>query len=376
MKKSIKRLAACLLALSMTFGLAACGGNGGTPSAQPDASPSPAQGSTVTDPAPADGGKTYKVGFSNVWVGNSWGVQCVNELESYLKNDPRVSEYYITDANNDVNKQISDIQDLISKGVDLLMLQAISPDAVVPVIEEAKAKGITVVTCVSPVNTDQYDASVSAKDQDFGRVGMEWLAEAIGGKGSIIILNGMSGLSSAVDRRAGVQEVLDKYPDIKVLGEEYADWDYAKGKTATENLLAAFPQIDGVWSCGGDMTRGAVEAFLAAGRPLVPMTGEDNNGFLKIWKENIPNGFTSIAPSMPTWLFAEGARIGLDLLDGNPPAQKDTVVEIPVITQDELDKYVRDDLSDSYWANTKMSEADRVALYGSGKDGTQGLGGK
>lgn len=364
MKSMLKRLAVGSLSLVMLLGLVGCGGG-----SEETPAPDPA-GSAAMEEGP----KTYKVGFSNVWVGNSWGVQCVNELESYLKSDPRVGEYYITDANNDVNKQISDIQDLISKDIDLLMLQAISPDAVVPVIEDAKSKGITVVTCVSPVNTDQYDASVSAKDQDFGRVGMEWLAEEMGGKGNIIILNGMAGLSSAVDRRAGVQEVLDQYPDIKVLGEEYADWDYAKGKTATENLLAAFPEIDGVWFCGGDMTRGAVEAFLAADRPLCPMTGEDNNGFLKIWRDNTENGFTSIATSMPTWLFAEGARIGLDILDGNAPAEKDTVVEIPVITQDQLNDYVRDDLSDSFWANTHMSEEDRVALYGDGQDGTQGLG--
>ena len=122
------------------------------------------------------------------------------------------------------------------------------------------------------------------------------------------------------------------------------------------------------------MASGAVEAFLAADRPLCPMTGEDNNGFLKIWRDNTENGLTSIATSMPTWLFAEGARIGLDILDGNAPAEKDTVVEIPVITQDQLNDYVRDDLSDSFWANTHMSEEDRVALYGDGQDGTQGLG--
>ena len=81
--------------------------------------------------------KTYMVGFSNVWVGNSWGVQCVNELESFLKNNEQVSEYFITNADNDVNKQISDIEDLIAKGVDLLILQPITPEAVSAVIEEA-----------------------------------------------------------------------------------------------------------------------------------------------------------------------------------------------------------------------------------------------
>ena len=360
----MKKYLALLLALVMVFTLAACASK---PAEKPEDSTAP------TDSANPE--KTgFKVGFSNVWVGNSWGVQCVNELESYLKNSELVSEYYITDANNDTNKQISDIQDLLSKDIDLLLLQPISPDAVVPVIEEAYAKGVIVVTCASPVGTDKYHASVLAKDEDFGKVGMEWLAEAMGGKGNIVILNGMSGLTVAVNRRAGVQEVLDKYPDIKVLGEEYADWDYAKGKVATENLLAANPQIDGVWSCGGDMTRGAIEAFQAAGRPLCPMTGEDNNGFLKLWKANSPDGFKSIATSMPTWLFAEGAKIGLDILQGKAPAEKDIVVDIPVITTETLDNFVRDDLSDSFWANTRMPEEDILALYGAGKDGTQGFG--
>lgn len=360
----MKKYLALILALTMVFALAAC-------------APAPASpedpGTEATD-TPKDEAKTYKVGFSNVWVGNSWGVQCVNELESFLKNNEHVSDYCITDANNDSNKQISDIQDLLSKDIDLLLLQPISPDAVVPVIEEAYEKGVIVVTCASPVGTDKYNASVLAKDEDFGRVGMEWLAEQLDGKGNIVILNGMSGVTVAANRRAGVQEVLDKYPDIKVLGEEYADWDYAKGKVATENLLAAFPEIDGIWSCGGDMTRGAIEAFQAAGRPLCPMTGEDNNGFLKLWTANAPDGYQSIATSMPTWLFAEGAKIGLDILMGNEPAEKDIVVDIPVITTETLDKYVRDDLSDSFWANTRMPEEDIVALYGSGKDGTQGFG--
>ncbi len=354
MKKTVKSVLLIALVMVMAFSLVACGT------------------SNTSGGAKKSG---FKVGFSNVWVGNSWGVQCVNELESYLKNNKQVSEYYITDANNDANKQISDIQDLLSKDIDLLLLQPISPDAVAPVIEQAYEDGVIVVTCASPVGTDKYHASVLAKDEDFGRVGMEWLAKELGGKGNIIILNGMAGLTVAVNRRAGVQEVLDKYPDIKVLGEEYADWDYAKGKVATENLLAAFPEIDGIWSCGGDMTRGAMEAFMAAGRPLVPMTGEDNNGFLKLWKQESKNGFKSISTSMPTWLFAEGAKIGIDILNGKQPAQKDTVVDIPIITPDTLDKYVRADLSDSFWANTKMPEADIKTLYGEGKDGTQGLGG-
>ena len=367
MKRSFLRIFVFALVALSALGATACDRN-------EKVKPAMTTAETETD-APtniSEDKKSYKVGFSNVWVGNSWGVQCVNELESYLKNSDRVSDYFITDANNDSNKQISDIQDLLSKDIDLLLLQPISPDAVAPIIEEAYDKGVVVVTCASPVGTDKYHASVLAKDEDFGRIGMEWLAKELNGKGNIIILNGMAGLTVAVNRRAGVQEVLDQFPEIKVLGEEFADWDYAKGKVATENLLAAFPEIDGVWSCGGDMTRGAIEAFQAAGRKLVPMTGEDNNGFLKLWKLNEENGFSSIATSMPTWLFAEGAEVGLNILDGLG-GKEDIIVDIPVITNETLDNFVREDLSDSFWANTRMPENDILALYGDGKDGTQGL---
>lgn len=367
MKKNFIRISFFALAVLLAISAAAC--NRSEPQESETAT---VEVKTAPVAAVQPDKKTYKVGFSNVWVGNSWGVQCVNELESYLKNSDRVSDYFITDANNDTNKQISDIQDLLSKDIDLLLLQPISPDAVAPIIEEAYDKGVVVVTCASPVGTDKYHASVLAKDEDFGRTGMEWLAKELNGKGNIIILNGMAGLTVAVNRRAGVQEVLDQYPDIKVLGEEYADWDYAKGKVATENLLSAFPEIDGVWSCGGDMTRGAIEAFQAAGRSLVPMTGEDNNGFLKLWKLNEGNGFTSIATSMPTWLFAAGAEVGLNILDG-VGEKEDIIVDIPVITKETLDQFVREDLSDSFWANTRMPEKDIEALYGNGNDGTQGL---
>ncbi|NLF27809.1 MAG: ABC transporter substrate-binding protein [Clostridiales bacterium] len=317
--------------------------------------------------------KTYKVGFSNVWVGNSWGVQCVNELESFLKNNEQVSEYFITNADNDVNKQISDIEDLIAKGVDLLILQPITPEAVSAVIEEAFDRGIVVVTCASALATDSYHASVVARDYDFGRVGAEWLVEKMGGKGKVICLDGMAGLTVAVNRMKGATDVFAQYPEIEIIATVNADWDYAKGRIAAENLLAAYPQIDGVWSSGGDMTRGCIEAFVEAGRPLIPMMGEDNNGFLKLWAKYMDQGYQGIATSMPTWLFAEGAAIGLEILNGTYAGEKDIVVDIPIITQDTVLDFVRQDLSDSFWNNTRMPEEDIQALYGGDRDGTQGF---
>lgn len=146
-------------------------------------------------------------------------------------------------------------------------------------------------------------------------------------------------------------------------------WDYAKGKAATENLLAAFPQIDGVWSSGGDMTRGAIEAFVEAGRTLVPMMGEDANGFLKAWKEVAGQGkFDAVGCSMPTYFFADALAQGVQILKGEATVGKeiprDTIMEVYTITSENIDEYVRHDLNDSFWANTRMDEATLKRVYG------------
>ena len=368
MKKWIALLLSCVMLLAMVAGC------GGTPAESP--SQSGGAGETAPQSAAPDGEtKTYKVGFSNVWVGNTWGVQCVNELEAYLRNNEQISEYYIYNADNDVNKQISDIEDLIAKGVDMLILQPISAESVV---EEAYDAGIVVVNCTSPLSdaTDKYNVSVVARDYDFGYVGAKWLCEELGGEGNIVCLDGMAGLSSAVLRMQGAQDAFAEDPGINVIASEYADWDYATAKPVMENLLAAYDDIDGIWSSGGDMTRAAIEVWADSGRDWIPMMGEDCNGFLKLWSEYKDDGLSCIATSLPTWLFAYGAELGLEILNGTYEGEKDIIVEIPTITNDQVDDYVRWDLSDSFWCGTKMTEEDIVALYGNGNDGSQGLTGE
>ena len=336
-----------------------------------------ANGAGEAETVNADGERTYKVGFSNVWVGNTYGVQCVNELEVFLKNSDRVSEYYIYNADNDVNKQISDIEDLIAMGVDMLILQPISAESVAAVVEEAYDAGIVVIDCTSPLApaTDKYNLSVVARDYDFGYTGAKCLCEQLGGEGNIVCLDGMPGLSSAVLRMEGAMDAFSEYPGIKVIASEYANWDYATAKPIMENILAAYDDIDGIWSSGGDMTRAAIEVWADSGRDWIPMMGEDCNGFLKLWSQYKPEGLSCIAVSLPSWLFAYGAELGIQILDGTYDGPKDIIIDIPTITDDEVDEYVRWDLSDSFWGETHMSEEDIVALYGEGRDGSQGITG-
>jgi len=279
-----------------------------------------------------------------------------------LKAAGKIREYYMTDSGGDISKQIADMRDLITKRCDAIIITAASPDALSPVCEQAMAAGIKVISFDNYVTTDKITAKVGIDEIAFGTVGAQWLADKLGGRGNIIALNGIAGSATDELRSKGASNVLAKYPNIRILGDAYAGWDYAEAKRAMEGFISAYPQIDGVWSQGGAMTQAALDAFKAAGRRLVPMSGEANNGLLKAWKENLANGFDSIAPCSPTFMGADALSTAIDALDGKP-VQFNTIITLPIITSADLDKYVRMDLPDSFWNFTILTPAQIDALY-------------
>ncbi len=307
----------------------------------------------------------YTIGYDIYFLGNTWSVQMYQEFKAEVDNhQDLIDDVVYVESEGKVDKQIANIEDLIVKDVDAIITTPNSPTALVPVLKRAQDKGIKVILLAATIKTDNYDALVTVDDVDYGQAGAEWLVDKLDGKGKIVALNGIAGISVSQDRWQGAKEVFDKYPDIEVIASANADWDYAKAKIAMNDILAAHPDIDGVWSQGGAMTLGAIEAFQAANRPLVPMTGEDNNGFLKKWKELKDAGieFSSIAVAKPTWLGSEALKIALDLLQGKE-VQKDQYLPVPRITAENLDDYVQEDLPDSFWASTRMTDEEIKAIF-------------
>jgi ribose transport system substrate-binding protein len=367
--RKIALLASMLIVLSMV--LSACGGETATPT------PAAPAATATTGAATSGGGEMvdtskykkdgpYKIGFSNISVVNSWRVQMVRELEYEKTLHPDVSDLFITDAGGDINKQIADIEDLLARGVDALLVTPTSPEAIVPVVQKALDQGIPVIVFNSALAGNIETAFVGTDEVEFGYVISVWLMEQLNCEGNIIALDGIAGNSISEDRFKGLEKAISECPDpakVQILSREAADWARDKGKIATEKALAAYPDIDGVWSQGGAMTQGAMEAFQAANRPLVPMTGEDNNGFMKAWKELAPQGFKGIAASEPTWISAEALKLALDALAGKEIA-KQKFIPVPTITDANLDEYVKADLSDEYWTNSKLPEDVAKEYYG------------
>ena len=311
------------------------------------------------------GGEGYVVALCNYSIGNSWRAQMEQEFVAEaekLKAEGVVSEYYITNSNEDINKQISDMQDLITKKVDAIVITAASPTALAPVVEEAAEAGIKVVSFDNVVETDEQVATVGIDEKEFGRIGAEWLVDKLDGKGKIVVLNGIAGTATDSLRWGGAEEVFKQYPDIEILGSANASWDYAQGKAAMESMLSAYPEIDGVWSQGGAMTQGAIDAFIAAGRDLVPMTSEGNNGAIRAWIENKDKGLSCIAPSNPTYTSAEALRVVIKALNGED-IPVNVVMDIETVTEENVDQYYRSDMPDSFWVLTELDDATLQKLY-------------
>ena len=301
----------------------------------------------------------FVIGLSNFSLGNSWRVQMVEEAKyAASQHKDLVKELIVTEAEGDISKQISDIEDLIAKKVDAILITAASPKALVPVVTKAMAAGVVVVDFDNLVYTDNITAHVIVDQKEFGRVQGEWLVKALDGKGKIVAFNGIKGTAISAERFEGAKSVFDQYPDVEIVQEVYADWDYAKAKRAMEDILAAYPSLDGVWSQGGAMSEAVIETYLERDMAPPPVTGEDGNGFLKIWKElretKYPD-YDSISTSMPTWCSAKALEVALAALTGKP-YEKETVIPIPTITSETLDQYVKPDLPDSFWCNSKLPE--------------------
>ena len=296
----------------------------------------------------------YTIGLANSFVGNSWRSQMVAELEYAVSQRDDIEELLITNANEDVSAQNSQISDLVASGVDILLVNAASATALDAELERAHEAGVLVVSFDNTVSTPA-GIQVNTDQAEFGTIGAEWLVEAMGGSGSVIALHGPAGNPASEARWAAAQAVLDE-AGIEVVGEANADWDLAQGRAAAADLLAAHPDVTGIYSQGGAMSLGALQALEAAGRDPLPVPGEGLNQFLKEWAElNESSGFSSVAPSQPPSIVVRALEVGIAAIGGEDPGAV-VNIPLPVIDQDNLADNVRPDLPDSLWLPTDLPE--------------------
>lgn len=170
-------------------------------------------------------------------------------------------ELLIMDAQRTAEKQVQQVETFISQKVDAIILNPCEVEASSPAVDKAKAAGIPIINVNSETKSEP-DAFVGSNDETSGEIAMEHIAEAIHQKGNIVIMEGYMGQAAQIQRAAGGAKVLAKYPDIKVLAEQTAEWDRAKGMTLMENWIQSYgDKINAVFAHNDEMGMGALQAL-------------------------------------------------------------------------------------------------------------------
>ncbi|MBE0478183.1 ABC transporter substrate-binding protein [Candidatus Aerophobetes bacterium] len=291
----------------------------------------------------------WRIGFANASISNAWRVFFFQEIKQEFARFPEV-ELLVTDAMDSPSKQVSDVEDLVARGIDLLLISPCTAKPLTPIVERVMDMGIPVVVVDRGIDSDKYISFVHSSHYEMGKAQATWLVEQLGGKGNVVLLGGIAGATPAEERIDGAMFVFNQYPDIKVLATRYCDWSPVKGKREMADLLVRFPRIDGVWSGSALQGSGAVEAFVDARIPVPPITGEDMNRFFKQWKTM---RLTAVAVSNPVWQGAIAARICISILQGVPVSHYIDVGRT-IITERELDKYLDAEAPDDWFMDNYL----------------------
>jgi len=247
----------------------------------------PAQDVCFKDTAQYKKEGPYTIGFSNAGLGDSWRVVALHSMmKAAAENKDKIAHLLITDAGHDDSKQVADIQDLVSRGVDLLIVSANTAQALDPAVTRVMESGIPVVMVDRRIESDNFVTFVTASDAISGRLFAQWIVEKLGGKGNVVMLGGQAGSSPSEIRMKTAMQVFNKDPDIKIIDTVLGDWPQVKSKQVMASMIQKYGQdIDAVWSAHGLMTPGSIEAFVDAGwadGTIPPHTTADVNGPMQL----------------------------------------------------------------------------------------------
>lgn len=195
-------------------------------------------------------------------------------MEAYAKANN--IELVWNSANLDVSTQANQVDSMVNQGVDAIIVVPIQADSLGPQVATAKSKGIPLVAVNAALNNPDVAASVQPDDVAAGAQEMQMMADHLNGKGNIVVLQGPLGQSGEIDRTKGIKQVLAKYPDIKILAMDTANWKRDEAVNKMKNWISGFgPQINAVVAENDDMGLGALQALKESGRSGVPIVGID-----------------------------------------------------------------------------------------------------
>ncbi|WP_300712017.1 substrate-binding domain-containing protein [uncultured Brachyspira sp.] len=224
----------------------------------------------------------------------------------------------IVNASDDTAKQASDIEDLISKNVQVIIVNPVDSDAAAPAAEDAIAANIPIISLDRAINGVEVNAQISSDNVAGAKIAGEYLIELVGNDAKVAELIGIPGASATIDRGKGFHQAVDNKLNIAAM--QTANFNRAEGLTVMENILQANPDIKGVFAHNDEMALGALEAVKAAGKDIAVIGFDATDDALLAIKDGAMKATVAQQPSLMGAMAVETA--------------------IKIINSEEVDKYI------------------------------------
>lgn len=302
---------------------------------------------------------------------NSWRQIALAELEAEAAKCPNIKEVVYVNAQGDSTKLLTDIDAMVSQGVDIIITFPDFGDAMLPTLREAEEAGTTVViwattTLGGEIGTD-YSVVASDVEVENGKTWANAMVSALGGEGNVIFLGGTPGNPTSIAEAEGIKEVFAENPGMTLLeGPVDTNWDVAETQKVMAGLLTQYDQIDGIISDFGAASVGAIRAFQAADRPLPAWATNDSNELGCLFHEVTADepAFSLATISGRNWLIRLGLRKGLAVHNGLASVEP-ALVQLPLFedTANGLEAQCNEDLPPDAILSSQLTLDELTAIF-------------
>ncbi|MGV0102599.1 Substrate-binding domain-containing protein [Nostoc sp. DSM 114160] len=235
----------------------------------------------------------------------------------------------------DLNQQANQIENFTAANTDIIVLNAADKSGIKPIVEKAKQAG-RIVIAVDTGAEGGVDATITTNNTQAGEVSCKYIADRLKGKGNVVIVNGPP-VDSVIQRVSGCENVLSKYPNIKILSKnQNAGGSRDGGLRVMTDLLTTFPKIDAVFAINDPSGVGAELAANQAQRKEFFIVGVDGapEAITAIASKN--SLYAATATQNPRGMAQKAVQVGNDILNGNKPSNPTILIPVKLITKDNV----------------------------------------
>ena len=308
-----RRVLALLMAAAMTVGMMGCGavaiyGEGE---------------SKETSSSESESG-SGSVGLAISTLNNPFFVKLAEGAEAAA--DEAGVKLITVDAGDDAAKQTSDVEDLISKNVSVLIVNPVDSDAIAPAVKDAVSKGLKVISVDRVVNGVDVDCQIASDNVAGAEMATEYLAELVGEGAKVAELQGVPGASATIDRGEGFHNVADQKLDV--VSSQTANFNRAEGMTVMENVLQSASDVKGVFAHNDEMALGALEAV--AGKDIQIVGFDATDDAVAAVKDG---KMAATVAQQPDKMGETAVNTAISLINGED-VEKSIPVEVTLITKE------------------------------------------